>query len=658
MVLAVTGLAVRADDDPYGDPLPAGAKTRLGTVRYRYHGNYPPVVTPDGKTIFADDGWALRKYDIAGVPLGPVPAGYPNVMPIAFAADGARAVSINNSIDVWDVATGKILLTLKRAPHFFDRSLRLADLSADGKVLAVGAVKRDAKEPVEVLVWDVDAKKELARFLPLQNEQALVAIAPDGKTIATWGRYTAPPGKADPLHDPGRDVNFWDAATGKPLSRVRVAGYGPRGVTFSPDGTSAAVAGVSSVELVDPRTGATKQLLLVRSGVGRAFAFSPDGTTLFAASDAGVVQRWRTADGSRLSTTEPPAPNLNNCSVRATAADRGIASARDGGALVVWEVPSGKVFGPQTGHVGSVQHLRVTPDSKFVLTSAYGGQALKWELATGKLVGPAPGQPWQGRLAAGFALPEYAPGGAHALLNEGGGVAIHDTATGMQQFVIPFDYYAIRKAAFTADGSKVVTAEALSDGAEPAVVHGWDVAAAKRLFSLRLPAHTWIDATLTPDGKHVVTVSYKRGAKGNGHVFLQVWEASGGAKKHEFTEPATYAAGMIATAIDNQATAVVTSKGLARFDIAAGKLTPVACDIQHPAAAPVFSPDGKLLAVLGQSSFGRSAPVAVIDWATGKTKHSFTCPDGGPTCAAFSPDGRYLITGTNLATALVWNLRK
>jgi hypothetical protein len=50
--------------------------------------------------------------------------------------------------------------------------------------------------------------------------------------------------------------------------------------------------------------------------------------------------------------------------------------------------------------------------------------------------------------------------------------------------------------------------------------------------------------------------------------------------------------------------------------------------------------------------------VVVIDWETGKVRQTFSCPDGGPTSAAFSPDGRYLITGTNLATAIVWELTK
>jgi WD40 repeat protein len=446
--------------------------------------------------------------------------------------------------------------------------------------------------------------------------------------------------------------------TGKPLAKVRAQGYsGPTMVAFSPDGTLAAVAGWNAIELVDPRTGESKQLLLGRSGVGRALAFSPDGTTLFATRQAGVVQRWRTADGERLSTTEPPAPQLHLCAVRALSADRGVAWAVESSAVVAWEVPSGKLLGPRAGHVGAVQRVAVTPDSKFALTCAY-GQSLKWELASGKLLGPAPGHPWPGQ-STGLGLVEFGPGGVKALLNDFGNYALHDGTTGMQEYVIPISQPNIHRATFTADGAKVITCEGSSDGKrEPAVVAVWDVAAAKRLLSLQLTNHLMPDAGLTPDGKRLITVSRKPAEKAAGDFLIQVWDLRG-TKKREYSEPAGYGYGTVATAGDNESAAVVTSKGaLVHFELATGKVKSVASGIDQVSQASVFSPDGQLLAVLGQSSFGRPAPVVVIEWATGKVRHSFSCPDGGPISAAFSPDGRYLVTGTQQTTALVWELTK
>src|SRR5262245_50084195 len=112
LALAIPTLAVIADDDLYGDPLPAGAKTRLGTMRYKYGFNYTPTVTPDGKNILASDNWGLRRYDITGAELK-LPKNYASYVPAAFSADGARAVSAYSTTTVWEVESGKTLITLK-----------------------------------------------------------------------------------------------------------------------------------------------------------------------------------------------------------------------------------------------------------------------------------------------------------------------------------------------------------------------------------------------------------------------------------------------------------------------------------------------------------------------------------------------------------------
>lgn len=657
MLLAITPFATRADNDLHGDPLPDGARARLGTIRYRYGINYNPIITPDGKTIFASDNFGVRRYDISGVELKPLP-NMPFYIPNVFSADGKRAVSASNTVNVWDTANGKNIISLKRAISYHDHALPTSDISADGKVLVVGATRRDPKEPFDVLVWDVDANKEIVRIVPPQNEQALVALSPDGKIVATWGKYQAPPGvKMDYEKNPGRDVSFFDAASGKPLATVRSYGYHPNAVTFSQDSTLAAVGGASTVQIVDPRTGAAKQLLLGRSGIGQSVSFSPDGSTLCASSFEGIVQRWRTSDGVKLSTTEPPVKGMYRGSVRAMSAEHAIGSGWRAGNFVVWDVPSGKLLGPQTGHTQTVSSLMVTADSKFVLSSAYDNQSLKWEIATGKLVGPAPGFPWTGRGGQSSAPVEFSRGGLKVLMADLAGHAIHDGVTGMQEYVIPTR--SGERATFTTDGAHAVTAVGSQDAKNPqATLNVWNVASAKLVFKLKMSEYTQTTGTLTPDGKHVVTVSRKIGEKDKHLLVVNTWETPGGAKKSEYSEEADYGLGGIAIG-DNDTAAVITSKGkLLRYDIATGKATPIDLKTDRLSFNPAFSADGKSLAVFGYSAFGQPAPVFVLDWPTGKIRHTFTCPDRGPASAAFSPDGRWLVVGTYQCTALVWELAK
>ena len=69
-------------DDPYGDPLPEGAKLRLGTARMRVSNTTnPTVLSPDGKHLYftavpdKDEAWNTN-YDICRVPTAlPPPSG-------------------------------------------------------------------------------------------------------------------------------------------------------------------------------------------------------------------------------------------------------------------------------------------------------------------------------------------------------------------------------------------------------------------------------------------------------------------------------------------------------------------------------------------------------------------------------------------------------
>jgi len=112
--------------DRYGDPLPAGAIVRLGTVRYRFH-CHGLAFLPDGETV------------------------------VSAKSGGA--------IQFWNARTGKPLREI--ACGDFQISFSVFALSRDGQRLALGGSLTDPQQPgwrPAVRVFDVVSGKEGRTF--------------------------------------------------------------------------------------------------------------------------------------------------------------------------------------------------------------------------------------------------------------------------------------------------------------------------------------------------------------------------------------------------------------------------------------------------------------------------------------------------------------
>jgi tetratricopeptide (TPR) repeat protein len=137
-----------------------------------------------------------------------------SVRSVGFSPDGKKLASgsVDNTIKIWDVTTGKVLNTLKG----HESSVWSVGFSPDGKKLASGSVDNTIK------IWDVTTGKVLNTLKGHESLVWSVGFSPNGKQLVS--------GSAD------NTIKIWEVTTGKVLNTLKGHEGWVNSVGFSPDG--------------------------------------------------------------------------------------------------------------------------------------------------------------------------------------------------------------------------------------------------------------------------------------------------------------------------------------------------------------------------------------------------------------------------------------
>jgi WD40 repeat protein/uncharacterized caspase-like protein len=541
-------------------------------------------------------------------------------------------------------------------------------------LLAGGARAQDADAPLPML--DTGGHMALIRS---------IAFTPDGRQLVSASE--------------DKTIRVWDLASGKTVRTIRGESTPAQGgkvyvMALSPDGKWLAAGGVldkswasfpccGDIRLYKFASGKLVALLKGHMVVVGGLAFSPDGSKLISGSFDGTAILWDTGSLSSAGTGIPAGarvaePKLLHRLEKHTAEIYAVGFSHDGSRAVtgsydhdlrLWSVADGKEIAHMTGHVAGVHSLAVAPDGT-IASGDLSGEIRLWDSGPGVGASGRDGRfvrilARQGTLVGSLS---FSPDGK-LLLSGVGSVPtnchVYDIASAQEIVTYTGHDDAVVATAFSQDGRWAATG-----GGANEEIHLWDPHSGKPR-----PGPDGKPLRLAGQGQAVIAAGFSADGRrigwGNGLALKSI--NNRGPLRQALTLPLGEGALGAPVAL-GEAEALTFCRAQASFggfSLGHRKGGPYG----HGNAILDISKDGRAVASiardhtngLGHPSYSFTADGETVvsgggnGWLSaydhaGNKLGDFVGHEGDVWAVAPSPDGRFLVSGSDDQTVRLWNL--
>src|SRR5271165_1009777 len=554
-------------------------------------GVHAVAVLPDGRRALSGSyDNTLRLWDLAtGETLFTLEGHMKDVTAVAVTGDGSRALSgsADNTLRLWDLATGETLLTLEG---------HMKDVTA---VAVTGDGSRALSSSYEstLRLWDLTTGETLRTLEGHTSAVPAVAVLADGSRALSGS------------HD--NTLRLWDLATGATLCILEGHTDSVYAVAVLPDG-SHALSGSrdNTLRLWDLATGATLRILEGHTDWIRAVTLLADGSRALSGSGDKTLRLWDLATGETLRTLEG---HTRTVTAVAVTADGSALSGSEDNTLRLWDLATGETLNPLEGHTEYVRAVAVFADGSRALSGSGDSTVRLWDLATGKTL-----RTLRGHTHWVTAMVVLADGSRALSGSLDKTLRLWDLATGETLRTLVGHTSSVNAVAVLADGSRALS------GSLDKTLRLWNLATGKTLRTLRGHTH-WVTAM-------VVLADGSRALSGSLDKTLRLWDLATGETLRTLEGHTSGVARVAVLADGSRALSGSTDKTLRLWDLSTGEtLRTLEGHTSGVYAVAVLADGTRAL------SGSEDHTLRLWDLATGRCLAEYT-GDAAIRCVAVAPD--------------------